>query len=522
MPANYAHPGVYIEENSSRVRSITGVSTSNTAFVGYFSRGPINEAVRLTSFADFERIYGGLDIDSEASYAIRQYFSNGGGVAFVVRVAGGSYSAAATTLQGGSPLQDTLRIEAVNPGQWGRSLRIAAVNTGASAGRFNLVVREVAHNQGREEVVREETHSNLSMSLTDNHYVVDILERSSALVRATNAGLGQTPITGATDANGLVPESAFVALTGGGNGISPPDAIAILGSQLADTGLYALGTIAPEMFNLLCIPDSADLSEASYSQVLTDATKYCEDKRAFLLIDIPKTVDTAAKMRQWMHDHSSLRHANTAVYFPRVLVSDPLNDHQARNIGNSGTMAGVYAQIDTQRGVWKAPAGKDTLLRGVNLAVNINNEENGELNSLGVNALRTFPVIGSVVWGARTLKGAAQLASEWKYIPVRRMALFIEATLYQQLDWVEFEPNDEPLWSQIRLSVDAFMLQLFRQGAFQGDRQSDAYFVKCDSKTTTQNDINSGAINILVGFAPSRPAEFVLIKVQLLAGQVQP
>lgn len=521
MPATYSYPGVYIQEVPSGVRTITGVSTSNTAFVGYFSRGPMNEAVRITGPADFERTYGGLDIDSEASYAIRQYFANGGSVAFVVRVAGGSYSAAGTTLQGGSPLQDTLRIDAANPGEWGRSLRVAAVDAGTANSRFNLLIREVTRSNGREQAVREEIHRNLSMSLTDSHYVVDTIKRASALIRATNAGLGHTPITGAVDANGGVPDSAFVPLTGGGNGTSPPDANAILGSQSAKTGLYALETIAPAVFSLLCIPAAADLGDTSYTQVLTDATKYCEDKRAFLLIDIPDSVDSEAKMRQWVRDHNGLRHTNTAVYFPRVLVPDPLNEYRPRNIGASGTMAGVYARTDSERGVWKAPAGTDAALRGVTLPVKLNDLENGGLNPLGVNVLRTFPVFGNVSWGARTLEGADQLASEWKYIPVRRTALFIEETLYQQLKWVVFEPNDEPLWSQVRLNVGAFMHNLFRQGAFQGSTPKDAYLVKCDSETTTQNDIDSGIVNILVGFAPLKPAEFVMIKIQQLAGQIQ-
>ena len=147
--------------------------------------------------------------------------------------------------------------------------------------------------------------------------------------------------------------------------------------------------------------------------------------------------------------------------------------------------------------------------------------ENGELNPLGVNCLRTFPAAGRVVWGARTLQGDDRLASEWKYVPVRRTALFIEESLYRGTQWVVFEPNDEPLWAQIRLNVGAFMQNLFRQGAFQGKTPAEAYFVKCDKETTTQNDINLGIVNIVVGFAPLKPAEFVVIKLQQIAGQIQ-
>ena len=136
-----------------------------------------------------------------------------------------------------------------------------------------------------------------------------------------------------------------------------------------------------------------------------------------------------------------------------------------------------------------------------------------------VNCLRAFPTIGRVVWGARTWAGADALASQWKYIPVRRLALYIEETLYRGTQWVVFEPNDTPLWAQIRLNIGAFMHGLFRQGAFQGSRPQDAYLVKCDSETTTQADIDAGVVNIIVGFAPLKPAEFVIIKLQQLAGQ---
>jgi len=146
--------------------------------------------------------------------------------------------------------------------------------------------------------------------------------------------------------------------------------------------------------------------------------------------------------------------------------------------------------------------------------------ENGEINPIGINALRTFPIIGSVVWGARTLRGADSIADDYKYLPVRRFALFLEESLFRGLKFAVFEPNDEPLWSQIRLNVGAFLNNLFRQGAFQGRTPRDAYFVKCDSETTTQNDINLGVVNVLVGFAPLKPAEFVVVKIQQIAGQV--
>jgi phage tail sheath protein FI len=187
----------------------------------------------------------------------------------------------------------------------------------------------------------------------------------------------------------------------------------------------------------------------------------------------------------------------------------------------SGTMAGVYARTDSNRGVWKAPAGTDATLNGViDLAAPLNDRENGTFNPKGVNALRSFPAYGRVAWGARTLKGSDAQADEYKYVPVRRTALFLEESLYRGTQWVVFEPNDEALWAQIRLNVGAFLQGLFRQGAFQGRTPREAYFVKCDRETTTQNDINLGIVNILVGFAPLKPAEFVVLKLQQISGDI--
>ncbi len=213
---------------------------------------------------------------------------------------------------------------------------------------------------------------------------------------------------------------------------------------------------------------------------------------------------------------------NAALYFPRVIESDPLREGQLDFFVPCGIIAGIMTRTDSQRGVWKAPAGLDAALNGIQgLRVNLNDDENGTCNPLGINCLRSFPINGRVVWGARTLRGADQLGDEYKYVPVRRLALFIEESLYRGTQWVVFEPNDEPLWAQIRLNVGAFMQRLFRQGAFQGSTPSKAYFVKCDSETTTQNDINLGIVNIIVGFAPLKPAEFVIIKIQQIAGEIE-
>src|SRR2546421_13104183 len=180
------------------------------------------------------------------------------------------------------------------------------------------------------------------------------------------------------------------------------------------------------------------------------------------------------------------------------------------------------ARIDGSRGVWRGPAGLEADIRGVlGVQVPMSDEQNGLLNPEAVNAVRSFPA-GVVSWGARTLDGFDSSGdTDYRYVPVRRFALFIEESLVRGLRFAIFEPNDEPLWAQIRLAAGAFMNGLFRQGAFKGGKASDAYFVKCDAETTTQNDINLGIVNVVVGFAPLKPAEFIIVVVRQIAGQAQ-
>jgi phage tail sheath protein FI len=546
MPASLTYPGVYIEEVPSGVHTITGVSTSDTAFVDFFARGPVNEATRITSFADFERVFGGLDSRSEASYAIQQFYLNGGSVAWVVRVVASNAATAGRTLTGGSPTQDALVIEAASPGQWGNKLQVAVdrerqnLDPRDFANLFNLLVREVRTTGSTETVVNTEMHRNLSASKNNSRYAIDVINSASSLIRLPNKlNPGSLP--------GILPDSTGLDVKGnpvflplgvalypvGGDGFEPQSsqwlategAAALLGKPVDKTGINALVAIAPAIFNILCLPAAANLPATSLKSVYDEAAKFCEDERAFLIVDIPPGTDTPKQMTDWLDSTKNAdaitRDKNAAVYFPRLKMADPLNENRLREVGPSGTMAGVYARTDSTRGVWKAPAGTDANLRGVSLAVRLTDLENGALNPLGINALRNFPIFGNVGWGARTLEGADQQASEWKYIPVRRTALYIEESLYQGSKWIVFEPNDEPLWAQIRLNFGAFMHGLFRQGAFQGTTPKEAYFVKCDKETTTQDDINRGIVNILVGFAPLKPAEFVVIKLQQMTGQIE-
>jgi uncharacterized protein len=275
-----------------------------------------------------------------------------------------------------------------------------------------------------------------------------------------------------------------------------------------------------DLVNILCIPPlsrTADVMPSTWNTAIA----YAKSRRAFVIIDPPSGWTTAAQATTGV-DRFVNRDADAALYFPRMHAADPLRAGLLETFAPCGAVAGVYARTDATRGVWKAPAGVDATLRGVHeLDVNLTEPINSQLNTAAVNCLRTFPTHGHVVWGARTLAGVDAPASEWKYVPVRRLALYIEESIARGTAWAAFEPNVEPLWAQLRLDIGAFLHSLFRAGAFQGRTPLHAYFVKCDATTTTSSDVGKGVVNILIGFAPLKPAEFVILRIQQLAGQGQ-
>lgn len=302
------------------------------------------------------------------------------------------------------------------------------------------------------------------------------------------------------------------------------DGLALIGDSAAKTGLYALDRA--DLVNLLCLPDLRRLGSSSHLAVASAAAAYCRERRAFAILDLPAGTATLADAQIWITDEApALGHANTsfaAAYWPEPRVPDPLDGNAPRQIAASGIMAGIYASTDRERGVQTAPAGSQASMAGVvDLAVNLTDTQNGLINRLGLNALRGFPIYGAVPWGARTLQGADSLASDWKYIPVRRLALFIEESLARGLAWTVFEPNGEQLQASVRLQVETFMTGLWRQGALLGATSKDGYFVKCDSTTTTAADIEAGILNVIVGFAAARPSEFLVVRIQLKTGAAE-
>lgn len=313
--------------------------------------------------------------------------------------------------------------------------------------------------------------------------------------------------------------------TDGDNG-DPPDVAAYEGSAISQTGMHALDPV--DLVNLMVIPRDNALDDTAMRTLWGRAAIYCKGRRAFLVVDSPvgwTNVQTGLPdVVQDTSMVSTLRGAlgdakdHAAVFYPRLHIRV---GGLTRVIGAGGAIAGLMARTDANRGVWKAPAGVEAGINAVSgLNVVLTDAQNGVLNKLGVNCIRVLPNGSVVNWGARTLDGDDDSGSEWKYVPIRRFALFLEESLYRGTRWAVFEPNDEPLWANLRLNINAFMNSLFRQGAFQGSSPQEAYYVRCDKTTTTQDDRNKGIVNIEVGFAPLKPAEFVVIKIQQIAGDL--
>ncbi len=527
MPVTLSYPGVYIEEIPSGVRTITGVATSITAFIGRSLRGPTDDPITINSYGDFERIFGGLWVDSPLTFSLRDFYLNGGSQAIMVRLyhaeSGGGAKPANATIS-----LSNIDLEAAYPGAWGNKLR-ARVDYDTRPPKpgedgtkmFNLYIRDDGTGQIEE-------FRNVSVETGHPRRVEKVLENESNFVRVSGAvptsrptDHGDTPDAGKTiwDDNTTATNTAVLTADQASDGVAlDVNDFTGTGKETDKEGLFALEKA--DLFNILCIPPYLSTDDVD-SALVGSAAAYCEKRRAFLLVDPPSDWDSKDDAKSGVSSVGTSS-KNSAVFFPRLRQPNPLKENQTEDFVPCGAVAGVFARTDAQRGIWKAPAGLEASLVGVpQLSVSLTDPEIGELNPLAVNCMKFTPGAGRVIWGSRTLQGDDRLASEWKYIPVRRTALYLEESLFRGTQWVVFEPNDEPLWAQIRLNVGAFMQSLFRQGAFQGSTPREAYFVKCDKETTTQDDINRGIVNIVVGFAPLKPAEFVVIQLQQMAGQIQ-
>lgn len=531
-----SYPGVYVEEVPSGVHPIATASTSIPAFVGTAEMGPIDEAKLITNWTAFQRFYGGFVAggapNNYLAHSVYQFFNNGGSQCYIARVIKNAAVAASVTVNDGLVVgitDATVKLKATTfsaktPGVWGNSL-VLEVEKGTNNPDTDLKISiklykgtvdltQAASLTGEaltnfedelQKIAPLETFDNLNVSDPEaSNYIVTVLANKSNLITANvdeNASAPSDPTT-------INEVEIVTGFTGGTNGTAPEvtDYRATMESQLnsiTDISLLATpGVGSKEMFG--------------------SAVAYCENRHLqdiFYIGEAPATITEPADARTF---RESLTKPNSfgAVYFPWIKALD-ISGQSSEPIllPPSGFIAGLYGRIDGKRGVWKAPAGTEATISGaVGLTKNLTDVEQGQLNidKYNVNCIRRFAASGIVSWGARTITPPG---SEYKYVPVRRMAIMLRVSIYNGIQWAVFEPNDEELWGQLRLNIGSFMMTLFRQGAFQGASPTKAFFVKCDSETTSQNEINLGIVNVLVGFAPLKPAEFVVVKISQIAGQ---
>jgi uncharacterized protein len=523
MPVTVSYPGLYLEELPSNARSIVAAPTSIAVFVGYShpfktAATTFGQPVRLFGFSDYERWFGGLYIsaalDCNLGHAVNQFFLNGGSDAYVVglkpayQLVGGATQAITAATQNLATTGGGITFTAKEPTDHPRTaLTITFSNIRSSGAPGNpLDLADYTLTYG----TRVETFRAVPLSTAG----FDALNKASSLVAVTpQGGAYGTAYTSATIADIVLTTTLPANLIGT---FSSLDFTSVF---QADQPLDKV-----QIFNLLMTPGVSD------NGVLSAALAFAERKQAFVIMDPPPNAGADANLAVPANDMNAVflsgvipTSANGAIYFPYLKSQHPLSGDPVA-LPPSGFVAGIFARIDTNRGVWKAPAGLEATVRNTTGVVDsgrMTDQRQGVLNLTGINCLRTFPGMGTVVFGARTLVSANVAFQDNKYVPVRRMTLFIEQTLLQNLKWVVFEPNDEPLWLAIRITIENFMLSLFNQGALQGSKPSDAFQVKCDRSTTTPDDQTNGIVNIVVAFAPLKPAEFVIIKIAHLAGQTQ-
>lgn len=541
MPVTTSYPGVYIEELPSSTHTVSAAPTSVTVFIGYTNpfwqlapnatAPPFGVATEIFSFAEYQALYGGFFdspwLPDHLGRAIFDFFQNGGSDAIVVALQAGNYFDPTKV----PPADDT-----------GKAVVAASVVLGTGTNNYTLTALQPVGLAGPPQVglTMQVNITNLIKGTADDdtadvtlvygstvetyrRVLIDDLPSTvnarSALAVVSKKG---TPPAAYTGLDGTTPFTYTAAPSVGWTAVHPP----------AYAPVFAANASLDKVpiFNLMVLPGQTDPG------VLAEALAYCEEKRAFYIMDPPANAvaDTlAVSMSGAPSDAATIESiweggtlpvsANGAIYFPYLRTTDPLTG-AAATAPPSGYVAGVFAREDANRGVWKSPAGLETTILGTTGVVpwgNMTDPQQGVLNKLGINVLRTFPGIGTVVFGARTLVSANVAYQQWKYVAVRRMALFLEQSLYASLGWAVFEPNDVPLWNALRQEVEAFMLGLFRQGAFQGTTADQAFHVVCDSTTTSQADIDNGIVKILVAFAPLKPAEFVVIQIAQIAGQTQ-
>lgn len=489
------HPGLYLLEEPGE-NPIEGVSTSTTAFVGVTEKGPVGESVFVTSWKEYQEIFGGLMKDSYLPYAVKGFFENKGKRLFISRVVkyenmGGTFvkksksakgAVNSTEEEGPKPLAQFV---ATSDGTWGNDVEVEVAASELAEEEARGKVTIVVYEDG----VAKERFKDLDLA------ILDIELKDSKLVKCLDVAedIEELPL-------------GKIKLSGGEDGIGELSDADYLGDEALGNGLHAFDK---DEIRLLAIPG------ATSKGVLKGIETYVDNRTdVFGIICNPLGI-TGLKAVDYIRKEANVSSKRLGYYVSWLEVTDPIGigKNPTKMIPNVGHVAGLFARTDSERGVWKAPAGIEAKLRGVvGLEDNVNDATQDMMNPYGVNAIRAFDGEGIVVWGARTLSDQ----SEWRYIPVRRSADYVGNSILAGTRWAVFEPNDEPLWNKITMSAEAFLRGFHRAGGLRGKTPSEAFFVECNSNTTTKDDIDNGRLFANIGAAYQKPAEFVIFRLSII------
>lgn len=552
MPS-YLHPGVYVEEIPSGSKPIEAAGTSTACFIGFTTKGHVNnnttigngvfEAELINKWDDYDSQFGGITAQETSTsgalpmgdpmgHSVYAFFRNGGSKAYIIRVAtGGVKSAGSYDNAGDSSAMITFT--AANEGAWGDQLIVRmtpkAGTTSAAGAEFTVDVGKGTISSGEiTEFSVLESFTDVSLDSAEPAYIENKINDSSELVEVSvsDGAAAATQLIGETNGYGFV-EFGAAGSTDGADGVNGSDG----GTSDYDAVFTAL--LKYRDVNIICLPgkyynrsSGATAAESDMADVIDSAVSHCARMKNRMVIVDPPYATEFEKEKDVSDLSLPTASTYTALYYPWVKVSNPHYDAE-KNPGAatrvivppSAFAAGMWAKIDAKRGVWKAPAGIETSLLGAaGFEYVVEDAEQDYLNPVAVNCLRTLPNYGRVIWGSRTL--ATRSDPEWRYIPVRRTAMLIEESIFNGIQWAVFEPNNHNLWAALRNNISSFMNGMFRAGAFQGEKASDAYFVRCGlGDTMTQGDIDRGQVIVIVGFAPLKPAEFVIVRIQQKVGQ---
>jgi uncharacterized protein len=497
-PAESRTSGLEDVTNEQSLRSVGRVATGVAAFVGRTLKGPVNRPVAISSFSDFQHIFGGLWQPSPVSYAVDHFFENGGRRAFVVRVANGARPPTITLPAGAG----VLRLIGLNPGSR-EYLRASVDYDGVPEGevdQFNLVLQRV-RSAGSELIEDQEIFRRLSVLKQSGRFVSDALAESH-LARVLNPVPVQRPERSAF--GGSRSAIGYAVSNPDGDDGGPLSDYDIIGSAVDCTGMFALK--ATSAFNLLCIPPLAREHDVGLSTLLV-AAKFCRERHAILLVDPPATwISPRAaleSLRNW-----PFRSDNAVMYFPRVQSFDRLRG-RAETFASCGAAAGMIARSDETCPVWSTAESEETFLRpGLRPAAVVSDQERIRLAAAGVNTLVSSRSNARQGLTARTLTAGGCGASDWKYLSARRLALFIASSVEQGTRWVLMEPNIPATWERARAVVDRFLGELAAEGAFVGTSPDESHFAIADDRVNREKTVAEGKINVLYGFATSKPGEF--------------